>query len=391
MASIGKAYIIDAIRTPLGRRNGILSGINSVDLLSGVLKDIISRTGVPPGKVDDVIIGCVDQIGEQGANIARNAWLSSGFPESVPGVTVDRQCGSSLQSVQFGAFGVMSGNQDIVVAGGVESMTRVPMFSNLEIRGSPITKCLAERYGLDKEWFSQAAGAEMIAKESGITREEMDGFSYRSHMRAADSERHLASEIHPVEVQVSPDQGEVQMVQVDEGIRKNTTLEKLASLRPAFKGLDMITAGNSSQITDGASASIIASENAVNELGLEPRAEITSLGAVGVDPITMLKGPIPVTEKVLSKASLGIDDIDVFEVNEAFAPVVLAWQKHFDVQSEKLNPHGGAIALGHPLGATGTRIVATMLNTLHADRKDRGLIAICEGGGMANGMILERL
>lgn len=386
-----KAYIIDSLRTPLGRRNGVLSGVNSVDLLSGLLQEIVGRSNAGNENFDDIIIGCVDQVGEQGANIARNAWLSAGFDENVPGVTVDRQCGSSLQAVQFAAFGVMSGMQDLIIAGGVESMSRVPMFSNLEVRGSPITRSISERYGLKDEWFSQAEGAEMIANEYGITREDMDGFSFRSHMKAAESETHFKSEIHPVEVNVGANPAEVQLVEHDEGVRKNTSLEKLASLKPAFNGLNLITAGNSSQITDGASAAIIASKEAVDRYGLEPRAEITSLGAVGVDPVTMLKGPIPVTEKILKKASLGIEDIDVFEVNEAFAPVVLAWQKHFEVPLGRINPHGGAIALGHPLGATGTRIVSTILNTLLSDKKDRGLIAICEGGGMANGAIIERL
>ncbi len=391
MSGRNKAYVIDALRTPLGKRNGILSGVNSVDLLATLLGQIVRKNGLNPEKVDDIIIGCVDQVGEQGANIARNAWLSAGFPEIVPGVTVDRQCGSSLQSVQFAAFGIMSGMQDLVIAGGVESMSRVPMFSNIEVRGTPITNSLSERYGLKDEWFSQAAGAELIAKEFGISREDMDKFSLRSHMNAAESEVHLSNEIVPLEVKVSSNPGEIQIVQHDEGVRKNTSMEKLSGLRPAFDGLQLITAGNSSQITDGASAAIIASENAVRNYGFEPILEIESMGAVGVDPVTMLKGPIPVTEKVLRLASMQLEDIDVFEVNEAFAPVVLAWQKHFGIETGKINPHGGAIALGHPLGATGTRILSTMLNTMKSEKKDHGLIAICEGGGMANGAVLSRL
>ncbi len=387
----GTAYVVDALRTPLGRRNGALREINPVDLLSGLMKEIVARNSVEPKSVEDVIIGCVDQIGEQGANIARNAWLSSGFPEGTPGVTIDRQCGSSLQAVQFGAFGIMSGMQDLVIAGGVESMTRVPMFSNLEIRGSPITASLESRYSMGGQWFNQAAGAEMIAKEYGITREEMDRISLRSHVHAMESAEHFRSEMVPVEAPGPSGDGETRKIDFDEGVRKDTSLEKLSSLKPAFEGLELITAGNSSQITDGASISVLASEEAVKRHGLEPKLRITSLAAVGVDPVTMLKGPIPSTEKVLSKAGLTIDDIDVFEVNEAFAPVVLAWQKHFDVPDKKINPHGGAIALGHPLGATGTRILSTMLNTMLKDKKERGLIAICEGGGMANAAIVERV
>lgn len=391
MDNVRTAYVVDALRTPLGRRNGILSNINSVDLLSGLMKEILSRNEVNPKYVEDVIIGCVDQVGEQGANIARNAWLSSGFPESTPGVTIDRQCGSSLQAVQFAASGVMSGIQDLVVAGGVESMTRVPMFSTLEIHGSPITGSLEKRYNMGGKWFSQAAGAEMIAREFGIGREELDNLSLRSHVKAGESASHFKSEIVPVEIDNPEKPGEKMLVDTDEGVRKNTSLEKLAALKPAFEGLDLITAGNSSQISDGASVSVIASEKAAKEFGLEPRLKITSLVSVGVDPITMLKGPIPATEKVLSRTGLTIDDIDVFEVNEAFAPVVLAWKKHFGVPIEKLNIHGGAIAIGHPLGATGTRILATMQNILVSEKKDRGLIAICEGGGMANAAIVERV
>lgn len=384
-------YVVEALRTPVGKRNGVFRETHPVDLLSDLIRETIFRTPLRQDEVEDVIIGCVDQIGEQGANIARNAWLSAGFPETVPGVTVDRQCGSSLQSVQFGAFGIMSGMQDIVIAGGVESMTRVPMFSNIDARGSPITDSLEKRYSMNGEWFSQARGAEMIAKEFDISREELDHFSVRSHTNALNSEQHFSSEIVPAKARDPEGSSGTITVAKDQGIRKDTSFEKLSSLRPAFEGLELITAGNSSQISDGASISVLASRKAVEIHGLDPKVRITYATSVGVDPITMLKGPIPVTEKALSFSGLTIDDFDVFEVNEAFAPVVLAWQKHFDAPIEKINPHGGAIALGHPLGATGTRILATMTNTLVSEKKDRGLIAICEGGGMANAAIVERV
>lgn len=386
-----EAYIVEALRTPVGKRNGFYRNTNPVDLLAELLKEAVYRTPLKQGQVDDVIIGCVDQVGEQAANIARNAWLSAGFPETVPGVTVDRQCGSSLQAVQFGVFGIMSGMQDVVMAGGVESMTRVPMFSNIETGGSPITTSLEKRYNLKGEWFNQARGAEMIAKEFDISREEMDEFSVGSHFRAMESREHFGNEIVTTKAK-DPDGGAGEIsVKEDQGIRSDTSIEKLSALKPAFEGLDLITAGNSSQISDGASVSILASKSALEAHGLEAKLKITYATSVGVDPITMLKGPIPVTEKVMKNTGLKLDDFDVFEVNEAFAPVVLAWQKHFDAPMEKINPHGGAIALGHPLGATGTRILATMSNTLLSEKKDRGLIAICEGGGMANAAVVERV
>lgn len=391
MQTKGEAYIVEALRTPVGKRNGVFRNTNPVDLLAGLVKEAIYRTPLKQDQVEDVLIGCVDQVGEQAANIARNAWLSAGFPDSVPGVTIDRQCGSSLQAVQFGAFGIMSGMQDIVIAGGVESMTRVPMFSNLETGGSPITTSLEKRYKLNGKWFNQANGAELIAKEFGITREEMDEFSVRSHARAMDSRDHFRNEIIPVKAKDPEGRGHDITVHHDQGVRIDTSLEKLSALKPAFEGLDLITAGNSSQISDGASISILASRSGLESNGLDAKLKITYATSVGVDPITMLKGPIPVTEKVMRNSGLSLDDFDVFEVNEAFAPVVLAWQKHFDVPINRLNPHGGAIALGHPLGATGTRILATMANTLLSEKKERGLIAICEGGGMANAAVVERI
>ncbi len=387
----GKAYVVDAIRTPIGKRNGSLREIHPVDLLGNLLKGEISRIGLPPESYDDFIVGCVSQAGDQGFNIARNAWLSAGLPESVPGTTIDRQCGSSLQAVSFAAQAVMSGTEDLIMAGGVESMSRVPMGSTINSNGNPITLGLAVRYGLDKEWFSQAYGAELIAKKYGFRRDELDEFSYMSHIRAAASRDLVAHELMPVQADVGGDGEVVTILDHDEGVRINPDLEKMKSLPPAFHGLTLITAGNSSQISDGASISAIASEDAVDRYNLKPRAEIISMGAVGVDPVTMLTGPIPVTRKVLSRADIDISEVDIFEVNEAFAPVVMAWQEEFNVPLDRLNVMGGAIAVGHPLGATGTRILSTMINALEAKNKRTGLIAICEGGGMANGMIVKRL
>ena len=388
---IGKAYIVDAIRTPIGKRNGSLKEIHPVDLLGNLLKGEVKRIGVLPESYDDFIVGCVTQAGDQGFNIARNAWLSAGLPESVPGTTIDRQCGSSLQAVSFAAQAVISRTEDLIMAGGVESMSRVPMGSTINSTGNPITLGLAMRYGLDKEWFSQAYGAELIAKKYGFHRDELDEFSYMSHVKAAASRDMIAQELMPVQADVTDDGEIVTILDHDEGVRVNPDLEKMKSLPPAFRGLTLITAGNSSQISDGASISAIASEEAVEKYNLKPRAEILSMGAVGVDPVTMLTGPIPVTKKVLSRSGLDISEIDLFDVNEAFAPVVMAWQEEFDVPLDRLNVLGGAIAMGHPLGATGTRVLSTMINALEIKNKRTGLIAICEGGGMANGMVVKRL
>lgn len=389
---IGDAYIVDAIRTPIGRRNGSLKDIHPVDLLGNLLKGELSRTKIPPNRVEDLIIGCVSQAGDQGFNIARNAWLSAGLPENVPGTTIDRQCGSSLQASTFAAQAVMSGTQDLVIAGGVESMSRVPMGSTINSTGNPITLGLVVRYGLDREWFNQAKGAEMIAERYGFDRDDLDEFSYTSHLKAAAAMERSRAEIMPVEADVNGDGTEIlTILDRDEGIRQNPDLEKMKLLKPAFHGLNLVTAGNSSQISDGASVSVIASQEAVDEFNLKPRARIVSMAAIGVDPVTMLTGPIPVTSKVLEKAGMSASEIDLFEVNEAFASVVLAWQSEHDIPWDKVNVHGGAIAIGHPLGATGTRIMSTILNTLEEKGKKYGLIAICEGGGMANGMIIEKI
>lgn len=386
------AYIVDAIRTPVGRRYGALKEIHPVDLLGNLLKGELKRTNIPAADIEDVIIGCVSQAGDQGFNIARNAWLSAGLPESVPGTTVDRQCGSSLQTATFGTQAVMSGMQDLVIAGGVESMSRVPMGSTINSSGNPITLGLVMRYGLDKEWFSQAQGAQMIADNYGFDREELDEFSYMSHLKASSAMDKTRVEIMPVKADLTGDGEEfVTILDKDEGVRANPNLEKMKELRPAFQGLDKITAGNSSQISDGASISLLASQEALDKHDLKPRARVVATAVVGVDPVTMLTGPIPATAKVLEKAGMDSSEIDFFEVNEAFAPVVLAWQHEHNVPWDKVNVHGGAIAIGHPLGATGTRIIATLLNVLEQHDKRYGLIAICEGGGMANSMIIERL
>ncbi|WP_067931954.1 thiolase family protein [Alicyclobacillus kakegawensis] len=386
-----EAVIVDAIRTPIGRRRGGLSSVHPVDLMADLLKQLLQRNPVQPELVEDVILGCVDMVGEQAANVARNAWLSAGLPESVPGVTLDRQCGSSLQALQFAAQGVMSGGYDLVVAGGVESMSRVPMFSNFgQGVGSPLVPRLAARYGVTGAWFSQAAGAERIAKEWGFDREELDAFSLRSHQRAARArdDGRFAEEIVPVKVSVD---GQSVYIHEDEGIRADTSMEKLSGLQPAFPDLNLITAGNASQISDGASAVLVASREVAERLGLRVRARLVSFAVVGVNPVTMLTGPIPATEKVLRRAGLSLEDIDLFEVNEAFASVVLAWQRETGVDWERVNVNGGAIALGHPLGATGTRLVATLLCELERRQGRYGLIAVCEGGGMANAVVLQRL
>ncbi|MCL4345210.1 MAG: thiolase family protein [Candidatus Thermoplasmatota archaeon] len=381
-----EAYILDAARTPFGRRNGILSTINPVDLLGGLLKSILDRNAINPQLVEDVIAGCVTQTGEQSANIARNAILSAGFPDSVPGTTIDRQCGSSLQAAQFAAQGIMTGNNDLNIACGVESMSRVPMFSSIRSDSTPLTASLRERYALEEEWFSQARGAQIIADRWEISREEMDSYSLRSHKLADESRRFLSNEISPVSVRNGD---EIKLISQDQGIRSETSMEKLSLLKPAFNGIPDITAGNSSQISDGASAAIICSEDFLETHSMKAKAKFTSFSVVGVDPVSMLTGPIKVTEKILAREKLTMDDIDLFEVNEAFASVVIAWLRETGAPIENVNVHGGAIAIGHPLGATGGRLISTMINSLIEKRKERGLIAICEGGGMANACLIE--
>lgn len=386
-----QAVIVDAIRSPIGRRRGALAYTHPVDLLGDVLTQLLARNHLDPAHVDDVIVGCVDQIGEQAANVGRNAWLSAGLPECVPATTIDRQCGSSLQALHFAAQGVMAGAYKISIASGVESMTRVPMLSTLTHEGTPLTDSLQNRYQLSGNWFHQAVGAEMIAKHWGISRSQLDKYSLRSHKLASDARRARVFDNEIVPVTTLTADGKRDTFALDEGIREDTSIEKLSQLTPAFDELDLITAGNASQISDGASAVLVMEAEMAKQLGLRPRARFVSFAVVGVDPVMMLTGPIPATEKVLQQAGLRIEDIDLFEINEAFASVVLAWQRETGASWDKVNVHGGAIALGHPLGATGTRMTATLLHALEQRQLRYGLMAVCEGGGMANATILERI
>jgi acetyl-CoA acyltransferase len=378
------AVIVGGWRTPFGRRGGQFSTWHPVEMLSFALKTLIERTGIDASQVEDVIGGCVGQVGEQALNVTRNAWLDAGLPESTPATTVDRQCGSGLQAIQFAAQGVMAGGYDLVVACGVENMSRVPLGSQVTPDRRPMTRAVRERYGVEN--FNQAIGAEMIAKQWGLSRSALDEYSARSHERAANATAKgwLAQEIVSVPIDGST-------VESDQGIRADTSVEKLATLKPAFEGLELLTAGNSSQISDGAGAVLIASRQKADELGLIPRARFVQFSQVGSDPVMMLTGPIPATRKVLQRAGLSTQDIDLFEVNEAFAPVCLAWQEELGVGIDRLNVNGGAIALGHPLGASGIRLVLTAMNELERRAGRYALAAICEGGGMANGAIIERL
>jgi acetyl-CoA C-acetyltransferase len=383
---VPEAYIVDAVRTPVGRRGGALAGMHSADLAGHALSALMTRSGVDPAAVDDVILGCCDTIGSQAGDVARTAWLVAGLPEHVPGVTIDRQCGSSQQAVHFAAQGVMSGTQDLVVAGGVQNMSAIPISAAMLVgREYGFTTPFAEspgwvaRYGGQE--VSQFRSAEMIAERWAISREEMEQFAYSSHQRAisATDEGRFKSEIEPV--------GELD---TDEGPRRDTSLEKMAGLRPLADG-GRITAAVASQISDAASAVLIASERAVEEHGLTPRARVHHLSVRGDDPVWMLTGPIPATRHALERTGLSIDDIDVFEVNEAFASVVLAWAKETGADLDRVNVNGGGIALGHPIGATGTRLMTTMLNELERSGGRYGLQTMCEGGGQANVTIIERL
>jgi acetyl-CoA acyltransferase len=384
------AVIIDAVRTPGGKRNGKLKDWHPAALAAHVLKAIEERNGLDPEMVDDVIMGCVMQVGEQSLNIGRNAVLAAGWPESVPATTVDRQCGSSQQSMHFGAQGVMAGAYDVVIAAGVEIMTRTPMGSSIvKDMGFPFPKEQLDRYA-DSGLPPQGIGADMIADEYDLSREDLDAFGALSQQRAAQAtaEGRFEREIVPVPYDLD---GTTHLLTQDEGIREGTTAETLANLKPAFKPDGKITAGNSSQISDGASAVLIMSASKAKELGMKPRARFHSFAVAGTDPVTMLKGPIPATRKILAKSGLTMADIDLVEINEAFASVVLAWQKEFDADMSKVNVNGGAIALGHPLGCSGTKLMATLLNELERTGGRYGLQVMCEGGGMANATIIERI
>jgi len=388
------AVIIDAVRTAGGKRNGMLRNWHPVDLASEMLLALAERNDLDPALVDDVIGGCVTQSSEQSVNVARNAVLAAGWPESVPGTTLDRQCGSSQQAQNFGAQGIMAGAYDIVIALGVESMTRAPMGSNVNTEfGFPYGPRVMSRYPEVQGFFNQGLGAEMIADNWNISREDMEAFAVESHRRAvaASDAGHFTNEIIPVAI-IGDDGAETGDLAIrDEGMRPSTTMETLSTLKPVFKEDGKITAGTSSQITDGASAVLMMSEAKAKALGLTPRARFHTFALAGVDPVTMLTGPIPATTKVLERSGLRLSDLDVIEINEAFASVVLAWEKEHHPDMAKVNPNGGAIALGHPLGASGAKLTATLLNELERTGGRYGLLTMCEGGGMANATIIERL
>lgn len=374
--------IVDAVRTPIGRRNGALAGVHPADLSASVLTALAERSGISADLVDDVIWGCVSQISEQAFNIARTAVLSAGWPESVPGVTVDRQCGSSQQALHFAVAGVMAGHYDVVVAGGVESMSRVPMFSAVDPAASPLGPRYQDRYG--PEFPSLGQAAEDIALEHGISRTEMDDYSMRSHQRAA-----TASDSGAFDAEIIPVRGEAGPTTHDEGFRREADLATLAALRPAFRPDGSITAGNASQISDGAAGLLVMSAQRADQLGLRALARVAGVAVAGARPVPMLDAPLPATRKLLARTGVPMSEIGVFEVNEAFASVPLMWQREFAVDDGLLNPRGGAIALGHPLGASGARLMTTMVHHMRANKIRYGLQVMCEAGGMANATLLE--
>lgn len=383
------AYIVDAFRTAGGRRKGRLAGIHPALLAAETLNVLVERTGIDPAAIEDIIMGCVTQAGEQALNIGRHAVLESRLPLSVPAVTIDRQCGSSQQALQFAAQAVMSGTQDVVVAAGVESMTRAGLGLSVPPEsGNPRTPEVLERFGIKK--FSQFDGAEQIAAKWGFTREQMDAFGLESQRKAAEAIDAGAFDAEIVPIAITLPDGTNAMHVVDEGVRRGGTMESMAGLEPLSPG-GRITAATSSQICDGASAALVVSEQALKDYGLVPSARIVNVTISGGDPVIMLEEPLFATEKALKRAGLRLDDIDLYEVNEAFASVPMAWMAHLDADPAKLNVNGGAIALGHPLGASGTKLMATLIHALKARGKRYGLQTMCEGGGMANVTIVERL
>ena len=384
------AVIVDAVRTALGKRNGKLKDWHPVDLAAETLKALVQRNDLDPALVEDVIMGCVMQTGEQGLNIGRNAALAAGFPESVVGTSVDRQCGSSQQSAHFAAQGVIAGAYDVVIAAGVECMTRVPMGVTMNGPGMPFGPKMMERYQAAGGLVPQGISAEMIADKWNLSRDDLDALSVQSHKRAARATEEGRFEKEIIPITVESDDGKEEFAR-DQGIRPDSSMESLANLKPAFKPDGKVTAGNSSQITDGAAALLIMSEDKAKELGLTPRARFDTFALAGVDPIMMLTGPIPATTKVLERAGKTIDQIDLVEINEAFASVVLAWEKEHHPDMEKVNVNGGAIALGHPLGCSGARLMTTLLSELERTGGRFGLQTMCEGGGMANATMIERL
>ena len=388
------AVIVDAVRTPGGKRNGKLSGWHPADLAAETLKALAERNDLDPAVVDDVVMGCVMQVGDQALNIGRNAVLAAGWPEAVPATTVDRQCGSSQQALHFVAQAVMAGAYDVAVAAGVECMTRVPMGASIGSGvGFPFGPAVRARYEPAGGLVPQGISAEMIADQWELSREELDAFGARSQQLAvqATEEGRFEREIIPIELRDADGSPTGETLSTDEGLRPGTTAETLAALKPAFKQDGKVTAGNSSQITDGASAVLVMSEERANELGLRPRARFVGFSVVGVDPVTMLTGPIPATSKVLERTKMALHDIDLVEINEAFASVVLAWRKELQPDMDRVNVNGGAIALGHPLGASGTKLTATLLNELERRGGRYGLQTMCEGGGLANAVIIEVL
>lgn len=380
-----EVVIVEGVRTPVGRRNGVLSTVRPEDLLANVLKELMKRAGVSSELVEDVIIGCVTQVEEQSANIARWATLMADYPIQVPGTTIDRQCGSGQQAIHFAAQAILSGDMDVVVAGGVESMSKIPMGSSR--KEADWSDMLTSKY----EIIHQGISAERIADKWGYSRREMDEFSLKSHQRAivAQDEGRFKNEIMPIEVTL--EDGTKKLVTEDEGPRRDTTIEKLSSLKPSFDENGKIHAGNSSQISDGAAAVLLMSREKADELGLKYKFRIVARSVIGSDPTLALTGPVEATRKVLDKAGLTIEDIDTYEVNEAFAPIPMLWLDELGADPEKLNPNGGAIALGHPLGCSGARLMITMMNELERIGGRYGLQAVCEGGGMANGTIIERI
>ena len=379
-----QAVIVDAVRSPLGKRNGGLSSVHPADLSAFVLRALVERTGLEPGLVDDVIWGCVSQIGEQSFDIARTAALSAGWPIHVPGTTVDRQCGSSQQAVSFAAASVVAGHYDIVVAGGVESMSRIPIGSSTAAGNSPLGTLYGERFGT--EFPNQGIGAEQIADAWGLTRADLDEFALNSHAKAADAidDKRFTGQIAPITV-------DGKQVSADEGVRRGGTLESLAKLNPAFTEHGKITAANSSQISDGAAALLIMDEGTAAKHGFTPIAAVDTAVVIGSPPMPMLTGPIPATEKLLARRGLSINDIGTYEVNEAFASVALAWLKDTGADPSRLNPNGGAIALGHPLGGSGARLMTTMVHHMRDKGIEFGLQTMCEGGGQANATLLRLL
>ncbi len=380
---MGTAYIVDAIRTPVGRKNGSLSGVHPVELGAVPLRGLLRRTGLDAALIEDVVYGCVTPVGEQGANVGRLCALEAGFPVTTTGVQLNRMCGSAQQAIHFAAMGVASGFQDLVIAGGVESMSRVPMASDLFLNGQMTTwsKELSWKYSI----IPQGQSAELIARKWGLTRQELDEFSLQSHQRAAAAYEAgwQTPEFEPVVFDGKT------LLAHDEGVRKESTIEKLASLKPAFSETGVITAASSSQISDGAAAVLLASEAAVKKYGLKPRAKVISMAVAGVDPTIMLTGPIPASRQALAKAGLGIGDMDTIEINEAFASVVLAFGRDLEVDWKKVNPQGGAIANGHPLGASGAKLMTTMINTLERTGGRYGLQTMCIGFGQATATIID--